>query len=454
MDLYKPIFSNVIKPWWLKYKQQDHLKYLPELEDFHRKTIEEIRQYQLAKFQGIIAEAYAFVPFYRREWDEIGITPQDIKTFNDIKKIPILTKDKLRACTNDFISTKANRAALIVSGTGGTTDSPIQLMYDNERLLYKTAEMDFFRRWWNWELGDKVAYLWGAPQDIPNLKSAKWRILNTLLGRKLFMFSSLLDDAIMEEYIQKINRFKPGILQGYTNPAYILSQYILKKQPKIHRPKSVILTAEPCHSYQRESIEKAFDAPVYTFYGCREAGYAGVECGEHDGYHMNCSSLYTEVVRENSDAQAGEMGSIIFTDLLNTKMPFIRYKIGDLGITDGTPCPCGSSLPKMKFFAGRETDVFVTPDGKFIPGVSLCDRVIEDCEGIRALQFIQDAPEKLTVKIVKGAKFKEEDIINLDRRIASYFKGVLLVSKVFVDEIPKEKSGKTRFCICNVPKEL
>jgi len=313
--------------------------------------------------------------------------------------------------------------------------------------------MDFFRLWWKWELGDKVTYLWGAPQDIPNMKSLKWKILNTLLGRKLFLFSSLMDGPIMESYVRKINQFQPDILQAYTNPAYILSQYIIKNGIDVFSPKSVVLTAEPCHDYQRQSIEKAFRSPVYTFYGCREGGYVGVECTEHHGYHLNCSSLYTEIVRDNKDAQAGEMGSILFTDLLNKQMPFIRYQIGDMGIPD-TPCPCGSTLPKMKFFAGRETDVFVTPEGKYIPGVSLCDRIIEDCQGISALQFIQDEPDRLTVKIVKGANFSNKDMNELDKRIFNYFQESMHVSKIFVDTIPKEKSGKTRFCICNVPKEI
>jgi len=454
MDLYKQIYANLIKPLWLKYNGENHLRYLPELERFHKKSLEEIRDYQLSKLQGIITEAYDSVPFYRQEWDEIGLKPQDIQQLEDIKKIPILTKDKLRAHTDEFISDKANRDDLIVSGTGGTTDSPIQLMYDRERLLFKTAEMDFFRQWWDWDLGDKVAYLWGAPQDIPNMKSLKWKIINAFFGRKLFLFSSLMDDTIMEEYIQKINKFRPGILQAYTNPVYILAQYILKKEIKVYRPKSVVLTAEPCHDYQRKSIEKAFNAPVYTFYGCRETGYAGAECSEHEGYHLNSSSLYTEIIHDNLDAQPGEMGSVIFTDLLNTKMPFIRYQIGDMGIPDDKPCPCGSVLPKMKFFAGRETDVFITPDGKYIPGVSLCDRIIEGCKGIRALQFVQDEPDKIVVKIVKGEIFSEKDIAGLDKRIFSYFQGTLQISKVFVDEIPKEKSGKTSFCICNINKNF
>jgi phenylacetate-CoA ligase len=430
------------------------LKFIPELQQLHQKSIDEVRSYQLKKLQHIVTSAYETVPFYRNEWDSIGLKPRDIQRLEDIKSIPILTKDKLRSNTDEFLANGVNKQDLIISLTGGTTDSPIQICYDHERLLYKRAEMMFFRGWWHWNLGDKVAYLWGAPQDIPEINNIKWKVKNALFERNLFLYSSLLDDDIMRVHIDKINSFQPDIIQAYPSPLYILAKYILNNGIKVHSPKSVTLTAEPCDDHQRKTIQNAFNAPVFTFYGTREAGYVGVECSAHNGYHMNCSSLYSEIIQDNTDVQSGEIGSIILTDLINTKMPFIRYQIGDMGIYDDEPCSCGSVLPKMKFFAGRETDVFVTPDGKYIPGVSLTGRIIKDCKGIKAMQFIQDEPDKLLVKIVKGPEFSNHDIELLDAKIYDFFQQNMHITKVFVDNIPKAKSGKTRVCICNVPKNI
>jgi phenylacetate-CoA ligase len=268
------------------------------------------------------------------------------------------------------------------------------------------------------------------------------------------MFASLMDSKIMDEYILEINRFKPDVLQAYPNPLYILSKYIINNNIAVHRPKSIVTTAEPLLSEQRKAFKNAFGCDVYSFYGCREGGYVGIECAEHDGYHINCSSLYLELVSNGKSVEAGEIGSVVFTDLLNHDMPFMRYQIGDLGILDDRPCNCGSPLPKMKFFAGRETDVFVTPQGQMIPGVSLCDRVIEDCKGIQQLQFVQNKIDELEVKIVKGHEYSKEDMRMLDEKLESYFKGNFNILKQFVDDIPKEKSGKTRFCISNVPKPI
>lgn len=453
MEIDKWIRSKITIPLWNSYKGKQYYGHLRNIRYFHAKSLKEIRELQFGMLQRVIKNAYNNVPFYNEEWNRIGIEPGDIKSFEDFCKIPILTKNKIRQNTEMILSTGSDTNKLIKSGTGGTTDSPIVFYYDENRAKTKEAEMHYFREWYRWFLGDKVAYLWGAPQDIPNVRSPKYRFVNRITYNKLHMFSSLMNKENMNDFIYKINRFKPDILQGYTYPVYILANYILENGIQIHCPKSVVLTAEPCSPLQREKIEKGFKSEVFTFYGCREGGYVGSECKRHSGYHINCSSIFMEFISENGKtAEPGELGKVVFTDLYSYDMPFIRYQIGDIGIPSEEPCTCGSPLPLMKFFAGRETDVFITPDGSFVPGVSFCDRIIEDCSGIQQLQFVQNKVDELVVKVVKGSEYLQKDMDILDHKLENYFQGKLKIVKVFVDDIPKEKSGKTRFCISNVPK--
>ena len=454
MSIDKWLRTNVSIPLWLTYKGINYFPMLSFIKSFHKKSIDEIREYQFNRLKMVIENAYVNVPFYHDQWKKIGLEPSDIKSFEDFTKIPILTKNTIRNNTEQMFSRKSTKNQLIKSGTGGTTDSPIIIYYNRYRAKIKEAEMHYFREWFNWYIGNKIAYLWGAPQDIPDISHAKYRFINRVTFNKLYLFSSLMNKSTMKQFINKINQFKPDILQGYSNPVYILADFILKNHVKIHFPKSIVLTAEPCHPFQREIIEKAFGSEVFTFYGCREGGYVGCECHHHSGYHINCSSIYMEFITKKGQAKSGDLGDIVFTDLYNFDMPFIRYQIGDLGIPDENPCPCGSNLPLMKFFAGRETEVFITPDGSLVPGVSLCDRIIEDCEGVQQLQFIQEKIDELIVKIVKGPKYSDKDLNQLDNRLDNYFQGKLNIVKIFVDDIPKEKSGKTRFCISKVPKGI
>jgi phenylacetate-CoA ligase len=229
MKLLRTIRGSFLKPLWYRYNGQNYFALLPELEEFHRMPLERMREERFFRLRKVIHAAYADVPFYRREWDTIGLKPSDIQSLEDIKKIPILTKQKLREQAEEFLSAKSGEKALITSGTGGTTDSPITIKYDRKRLCYKLAEMDFYRRWWDWDFEDKVAYLWGAPQDIPNIDTFKYKVLNFLVGRNLYLFASLLNEEIMADYVERLNRFRPDILQGYSNPVSALARFILQR---------------------------------------------------------------------------------------------------------------------------------------------------------------------------------------------------------------------------------
>ncbi len=446
------IRSRITIPLWEKYHDTNYFSELKHIRLFHEQSLEQIRDTQFNLLKKVITHAYKHVPYYSKKWKELGISPDDINNLADIQKLPILTKSEVRSHSEDLISNISSKSNLIKSGTGGTTDSPITLYFDKRRMKIKEAEMHYFREMFHWFHGDKVAYLWGAPQDISNIDTLKFRVINRLTYNRLYLFSSLLNEDTMKDFLLKIGHFKPDIFQGYTNPMYVLSKYILDNGITVHRPKSIVLTAEPCSPQQRHTIEEAFSCEVFTFYGCREGGYVGSECSHHSGYHINCSSIYMEFIKDDRPAETGELGNIVFTDLVNFDMPFIRYEIGDVGSPDNNPCSCGSPLPLMKFFAGRETDIFVSPDGSLVPGVSLTGRIIEDCAGIAQLQFIQNTIETIKVKIVKGPMFSDNDIKLLDEKLYTFFHGKISIEKEFVDEIPKEKSGKTRFCISNVDK--
>jgi phenylacetate-CoA ligase len=314
--------------------------------------------------------------------------------------------------------------------------------------------MEVFRAWFGWTPSSKVAYLWGAALDIPDLGSWKYRVRSRYVERRLYLLAAKLNASIMDHYADRLDAFAPDILQAYSNPAHLLAAHLLATGRKVRPPRAVIVTAEPCTEAQRVMIAEAFRCPVYSFYGAREAGYIATQCPEAGRYHVNTHGLCLEIVREGHPVPAGEMGHVLLTDLLNLAMPLIRYQIGDLAALSPEACPCGRALPVLEFFAGRETDVFVTPEGDLVPGVSLCDRVVTECAGFSQLQFVQDVPEALTVKMVKGPRYSERDMRILDEVLRDYFGGRLAIEKVFVEDIPRAASGKTRFCISNVPVPL
>lgn len=451
MSIFDSVHRYVIRPLWDRHQGLHYSRYYDEVSSLQA-IPEQMRTKQMLALRRLVAHAYRHIPHYKDIFDRNSIRPQDIQDFKDFERIPILTKDELRSDHPSFVNPNVDQSQLIRSGTGGTTDSPIPILYDRKRNDIKTAEMVYFRKWFQWYPESKVAYLWGAPMDIPNMQSLKQKLKALFILRNMFLFASILNAEIMDDYLGLLHRFKPQIIQAYTNPIYILSNYILESGRRVDKPKAVIVTAEPCYPSQRAVIERAFNCPVYAFYGAREAGYIGVECATHRHYHINTHGVYLEIIKDGKPAAPGEIGDVVITDLQNDVMPLIRYRIGDMAsMSPDEECACGSRLPMLDFMAGRETDVFVLPHGDLVPGVSLCDRVIQDCSGIAQMQFVQEQPDTLQVKIVRGKNFTESDEIKLDQVLEEYFHHTLHIEKIFVDDIPKERSGKTRFCISTVP---
>ena len=158
------------------------------------------------------------------------------------------------------------------------------------------------------------------------------------------------------------------------------------------------------HDFERKCIEEAFGCKVINRYGCEEVSLIACECEAHEGLHLNLNTLIVEFIKDGRPVKPGEPGSIVVTDLTNYGMPFIRYKVGDVGIPADKRCSCGRSLPLMQSLEGRVADYVVTPEGNLISGISLTENFAMKLPEIKQLQIIQERTDFLIFKIVKGEK--------------------------------------------------
>ncbi|MEW5733519.1 MAG: hypothetical protein AB1921_01620 [Thermodesulfobacteriota bacterium] len=447
MDPYGQIHRFLVGPAWDRYRGFSLRAREREVENHFRLPAarRELRSWE--RVLALTRHALSRVPFFVDRAAGAGLDPEQIRTYEDFCRIPALTKPDMREAGDRLLLPGLDKSDLVYGTTGGTTDSPIPLWYDKARRDIKAAEMNFYRRWWGWRPWDRTLFLWGAAMDFPKGGTLSARARARLLNRRRFLYANKLNPQVLDAYIAVINQFKPRIIQVYSNPGRILAGHILATGARMHRPHAVIATAEPCPPAFREIMAKAFRCPVYTFYGARESGYIAAECPEHRNLHVNTHSLFLEIVQNGRPIPPGRVGQVLLTDLFSFAMPFLRYRIGDMASLSETPCPCGRPGPILNFMAGRETDVFKTPDGDLVPGVSFCERVVTECRGFAQMQFIQEKPDELLVKMVKGPDYTEEDMKKLDAALHYYFAGKLTIVKQFVSDIPPEPSGKVRFCI-------
>jgi phenylacetate-CoA ligase len=249
-----------------------------------------------------------------------------------------------------------------------------------------------------------------------------------------------------------LNEFRPKIIYAYPTPLALFCEYLQDSCLPFHHPVSAICTAESVLPQQRQLIERTLDCRVFEHYGSREFGMIGAECEAHQGIHLHPEAAYVEFVPIEG-AETEGLYEILVTDLLNYGMPLIRYQVNDCAIVASASCSCGRGFPIVERMVGRTTDNFFLLDGSVVPGVSLTNRVIQVCPGLKKVQVIQNTECCFHIKYVPGPEFSERDLELLDSKLRLFLPNPVEWTFERVDEIERERSGKTRFCISHVHKQ-
>jgi phenylacetate-CoA ligase len=254
-------------------------------------------------------------------------------------------------------------------------------------------------------------------------------------------------DSSFGTFLKEVRRRKVAYLQAYSRSLLLFAEYLSKQNVKPPPFKAAITTAECLTPEERGFIEQTLRCPTFDRYGCREFSVIASECAGHQGLHVAAEALLVEFVVGNRAARPDEVGEILVTDLLNEAMPFIRYKIGDLGSPLEGLCACGRGLPRMQMVAGRITDFIHTPDGRWISGVAINTYLISQMPGIRKAQIVQETCSKLRFRLVPGGDHKGAAEMFLRERVPEMFGPQMTHSVEWLTQIPPEASGKTRVTI-------
>jgi phenylacetate-CoA ligase len=391
-------------------------------------TIANLKDFQNKRLRKIIEYAYNNIPGYKRKFDEVGIKPSDIKTKEDLHKLPIITREELQNNDN-FVNKKLIYTTLF---TGGSTGRSLKYYDSMESAVMR---MEAHHRGWLWngyKIGKRIAIIASSQGSI-----YEKNVLH-LIGD--------LTEKNLKNNVKKLKEFKPQYLRGYTGSIYILAKYCLDNNIKIEGIKSINPISENLYDFQREIIEKAFDCRIFEEYCCNDGGACAWECEKHNGLHYAMERAIIENIN----------GEMIVTDLWNRAMPFIRYRNGDGIKFLNKKCKCGRNLPLIKV-RGRANDIIISKRGPIgatflmFHGIGY-DQKSDFRSGIRAVQYIQKPGYLLRVNIVKNNWCTKETIQKFKRKLVEITHHMRLQIN-FVDDIPKTKKGKRKFII-NEDKEL
>jgi phenylacetate-CoA ligase len=393
----------------------------------------------------LLKHAYETVPYYRKAFRMRHLSPEDVKSIVDLNKLPQLTKEDVQNRRRELLSTACDRRSLMPYQSGGT-GNPIKFFITKDSYSWEIAAEFRAYGWAGYELGDRCFMFWGSPIDLSRAESLVRRI-NHRLERVLIAGTYVLSDRVFEKFAQMLRRFHPKIIRGYASSVALMARYLNDKQICDIRPKAVITAAETLQKPMRKEIEKAFDCPVFDYYGSREIGAIASECQEHVGYHISAENVVVEFVEENEPVSADERGLMLVTDLRNFGMPFIRYKIGDVGKPSKDLCPCGRGLPLMSSIEGRVSDFMASYDEtrkRVIPVGPIYPVIITAAMHlpIENFQAVQDDIDSIRVKVVRSEGYTQEHTDYMVKYIHEQLGSSLKIEIEFVDSIPPLPSGK------------
>jgi len=451
---YSSIAQNIVFPIYDIARGTSRFKFGHFLEKTQWRSRREIDRLQNENLRALLKHAYDTVPYYRRVFRERGLSPSDIKSVDDLVKLPILTKADVRNNFGDLVSRGFPKNKLISYQSGGTGDQ-IRFYITKEQFSWETAAELRAYRWAGYRLGDRCLMFWGSPIDLAR-HAGIIKQFTSKLERMLVLNTYVVSDEVLGKYVCLMRRFNPEIIRGYASSVYMMAKYMLERNIDYVRPRAVITSAETLLDYMRKTIEDAFGCPVFDIYGSREIGAIAAECEMHTGYHISAENVVLEFVRDGEHVAAGEDGVILVTSLRNFGMPFIRYVIGDVGKPSDDVCSCGRGLPLLASVEGRVSQFMAVYDKKLkrvIPvstaGPGLFGGILMYVP-IENYRIIQESLDRVVIKAVKEKGYSQRHTDLIVAHVRKFLGDNITVEVEFVDYLPPLPSGKRSVFISKI----
>lgn len=441
---------KLFEPLYFARSGSPRLSYGRKIEASQYWDEDRLRELQWRRLGEMLQFAYANNSFYRARFDAVKLRPEDIRTSEDFRLLPLLSKEEIRRHTPEMLSSGYQRENLLCFKTGGSTGKSLELFITEKCSEQRNACARRHDRWTGWEPGEAIGALWGNPKRPHSLRE---KLVARLVQPVIYLDTMEFSDASVRRFASEWQTARPTLLFGHAHSLYLLAVHVRNLSIDTIRPRGILSTSMMLLPHERAMIEDVFGLRVFDRYGCEEVSLIAAECERHEGMHLNIEHLYIEFLREDgTPAAPGEPGRIIVTDLMNRAMPFVRYQVEDVGVPSARRCSCGRGLPLMEEVVGRVADFLVTRDGMRVAGVSLIENTLTKMPGIAQMQIVQENRESLMLNVVRA----EDYPVSTTKALADYFGeifGGIRIDISFVDEIMPEKSGKYRFSICKIENE-
>lgn len=406
----------------------------------------DLKKLQLQRLRDLLSYADANVPFYHQRFKKANFNPNDVKSLEDICKIPVLTKADVQNNFDSLISRRVDVAKCDKEVTSGSTGNPLTILADKRSSHLMTANrLRCYVENGGRLFKDKYALLTVVRQPVK--RTAFGSLLTRFGFSKRVKFNT---QSPVSEVLDNLVNFGPDVIDSYPSFLILLARE-LEKSEKTIAPRLVFGFGELLDDNSRKVINSAFGTEIFDTYGCTEAGDIAWECSERIGYHINADLIAPEFVKDNEPVAAEESGEILLTPLWNYAMPLIRYKIGDVGKPCDEVCSCGRGLPLMKIVEGRFEDFIVLPNGNIISPLNNLT-YFDKFECVTDYRIIQESREKLVLQVVLKEGYEENSFQEFKDNFMKNFGEDMIIEVEVLESIPWK--GKFRRVVSKIlPRE-
>ncbi len=378
---------------------------------------EDIKKVQLLRLQDTLQRVYALTPFYKKKFDEIKILPNDIKSLNDISKLPFTRKQDLRNHYPFGLFTVPLSQVVRVHSSSGTTGKPTVVGYTK-------SDMDV----WD-EVMARVYTMAGVNANDIVHNGYGYGLFTGGLGfhngaEKVGAAIIPASGGFTERQLMLMRDFGATVLASTPSFALHLAEVAKKSGSNFkdeYKLKCGLFGAEPVSDGLKDEVSKAWGIDYHETYGLSEIIGPGVSsnCKYSKLLHINEDHFYPEIIdpKTGEVLPEGEVGELVITTLTKQALPIIRYRTGDITSLDYSPCKCGRTLVRMKSIIGRSDDMLIVNGVNVYP--SQVEHVIANTEGVTLnYQIVADKKgflDKLEIQVEINDKVISDNIKELEK---------------------------------------
>ena len=432
---------------------------------------ERLREIQFKKMIRTLEYANSRVPYYMKIFKDIGFSPKDIKQLEDIKMLPTLSRqdvidhhremvdfryhDSIRFAENSgrrsgepVYFARFRKHKLVRDTSSGSTGIPTVFYEDGSITSSSWANELRMRNWFGIKPGSKEMRMVRVSTDF--MLKSRTLLMRKYLWNQMVLPGINLSDNDYEICYETLREFRPKLLWGITSALFGLAEYIRKNSLEIpgHCPELVISWASPLYDHERNTLMSVFACPVTNLYGSREVGHVAAVCPQGSS-HINQETLLVETDDVEKIYGGDDVGEILVTSLETTPMPFIRYRMGDVGRVASSDCSCGRSLQVMKDFLGRTGEVFITKDGRMISPNFWSHTFMNDkmVEAFNGFQVIYKKDGNIRIRLVAKNSNSDDAESFLRTLLQKNFHHDIKIDLEYVEKIEPRISGKYQIVV-------